>query len=305
MALSPLVSVCIPCYNGEAFLSRTVESVLNQSLRDLEVVVVDDASSDGTVALMQRFDDSRIKLYRNERNLGMGANWNKAVSISLGKYVKLLCEDDLLGPECLARQVAALENAANSQAVLTLCNRTVIDAAGRVLLKRRMPFPPGLVPGGELIRRSIRWGTNLIGEPATGLFRRHILAKNVRFDPSNPYLIDLAFWADTLRHGDAYIEQGFLASFRVSGSAVSARLGYRQAALFRAFVRKLRQDPFYRISRLDLLAGCVFSLFWCFLRNLFLHLHTTRAERRRVNRGVVQEPSARGCGRMAKPQALC
>jgi hypothetical protein len=216
-----------------------------------------------------------------------------------------LCGDDLLGVECLARQAVALESTTNSQAVLALCNRTVIDAAGRVLLKRRMPFKPGLVSGLELIRRSVQWGSNVVGEPAVGLFRREVLAKDVRFDPGNPYLIDLSFWADLIRHGDAYIEADFLAAFRVSGAAVSTKIGYRQAALFRCFVRKLRQDPFYRISRLDLLTGYVFSLPWCFLRNLFLHLHTQR--RCRELTSETEGPPGRrpACGRLPKSQVIC
>jgi glycosyltransferase involved in cell wall biosynthesis len=81
------VSVCIPCYNGEKFIGSTVESILNQTLVDFEIIIVDDASSDRTVAVAQAYRDKRIRLIRNPLNLGMGGNWNKAVSHSRGKYV--------------------------------------------------------------------------------------------------------------------------------------------------------------------------------------------------------------------------
>jgi glycosyltransferase involved in cell wall biosynthesis len=276
MGSSPLISVCIPCYNGEDFIAGTLESVLQQSLSDFELIVIDDASTDQTVSIVEGFRDPRIRLYKNAHNLGMGQNWNKAVSIVRGKYVKLLCGDDLLSPSCLARQVTALESVANTRAVLAICNRTVIDAAGKVVFKRPFPFAPGLVSGVKLIRSCIRWGSNVIGEPAVGLFRRELLVKKITYDPSNPYLIDLRFWADLLRHGDAFVDTDSLAAFRISGTAVSARVGYGQSALFRSFVRNLRKDPFYRIGWVDMASGYWLSFQWCILRNLFLLLHARR-----------------------------
>jgi glycosyltransferase involved in cell wall biosynthesis len=276
MGSSPIISVCIPCYNGEDFIAGTLESVLQQSLSDFELIVIDDASTDRTVSIVEGFRDPRIKLYKNAHNLGMGQNWNKAVSIVRGKYVKLLCGDDLLSPQCLARQVTALESVANTRAVLAICNRTVIDGAGKVVFKRPFPFVAGLVNGIKLIRRCIRLGSNVIGEPAVGLFRRDLLEKNLTYDASNPYLIDLRFWADLLRHGDAFIDAEYLAAFRISDTAVSARVGYRQSALFRSFVRNLRKDPFYRIGWVDMALGYGLSFQWCILRNFFLLLHASR-----------------------------
>src|SRR5579859_195058 len=109
MRQQPLISVCIPCYNGERFIGRTLESVLRQTFTDFELVIVDDKSTDGTVSVIRGFTDARIRLIQNEKNLGLCLNWNRALSQTAGKYVKLLCEDDFLYPECLARQVAVLE----------------------------------------------------------------------------------------------------------------------------------------------------------------------------------------------------
>jgi glycosyltransferase involved in cell wall biosynthesis len=305
MASTPLISVCIPCYNGEEFVSRTLGSVLNQTIKDFEVVFVDDGSTDRTADIVKAFTDPRIKLHQNKRNLGMGETWNKAVSLAAGTYVKLLCADDLLSPECLARQITALELDSNRRAVLAICNRVVIDAGGKVLLKRPMPFGPGLVGGATLIRRSVRWGSNLIGEPAVGLFRKEILSKNVRYDPSNRYLIDLRFWADLLRHGDVFVDTEYLAAFRVSESASTARLGFQQAALYRTFVRSLRRDPFYRISRLDVVLAYGLSVQWCILRNLFLRMHSIRARKnssaKQVTHIATQGPLPESCAMIEPP----
>lgn len=295
----------------------TLQSVLRQEFKDFEVVIVDDASSDRTIAILENFDDPRIRLSKNERNLGMGENWNKVVSRARGKYVKLLCGDDLLHPHCLERQVSALESAANSKAVLAICGREVINSRGNVVLRRKLPFRSGLVAGKEMVQNSVRWGSNLIGEPAVGLFRREILAKNVTYDPSNPYLIDLGFWAELLRYGDAFVDRDCLASFRISENAVSATIGFGQAASYRTFLRAMRDDPFYRVTSLDRVLGSILSFQWCIVRNLFLKFHSRQGHHEKITtqisvpfpapRQSLQMGSREGTARheMARPRSLC
>jgi glycosyltransferase involved in cell wall biosynthesis len=276
MASEPLVSVCIPSYNNEEFIAHTLKSVLDQTFRDFEVVVVDDCSTDQTVSIVKSFSDLRIRLHQNPRNLGLGENWNKALSRARGKYVKLLCGDDVLQPTCLEHQTVVLEDPGNRNVVLAICNRTVINPAGDVIFRRRFPKRCGRVAGPALIRKSVRWGSNLIGEPAVGLFRNEALKQTNLCDPANPYAIDLGLWAEVLKHGDAFVDATPLASFRISSKAASARIGLRQAAYFRAFVSKLRKDSHYRISLTDALSGSVLSLLWCVLRNGFIHAHASR-----------------------------
>src|SRR5574340_1112156 len=108
MPSRPLISVCLPTYNNEGFIARTLQSVLRQTCSDFEIIITDDNSSDRTLAVVQGFADPRVRVLRNEVNLGMGGNWNKALSGAQGKYAKLLCGDDILYPECLQRQVAVL-----------------------------------------------------------------------------------------------------------------------------------------------------------------------------------------------------
>jgi len=273
MGLKPLISVCIPCYNNEEFIAGTLQSLLNQSFSDFEIVVVDDKSTDRTLSVVQSFADPRIRLIQNDQNLGLAANWNRALSYSRGKYVKLLCGDDVLYPTCLARQAAILEAPANSNVVLAICNREVIDSRNKVVLRRQLPFPAGLASGNKLIRESIRRGSNLVGEPAVGLFRREVLSQTAPCDPSNPYVVDLAFWAELLKHGDAFLDKECLAAFRITAKAASAKIGRRQAAFFRKFIRTMRVDPFYKLGTCDQMLGYVLSFQWCVLRNAFMSFH--------------------------------
>jgi glycosyltransferase involved in cell wall biosynthesis len=272
MSSGPLISICIPAYNSEHFIGSTLESVLHQTYSNFEVIVTDDHSTDRTISVVKKFGDRRIRLVENQANLGIAGNWNKALSLATGKYVKVMGADDLLYPDCLHYQIEALEEPANAGAVLAICNSDVINANGQIVLQRRSRFPSGLNGGKELIRNCVRWGANMIGEPVVGLFKRDVLSKSGMFDPANPYMIDLAFWADLLKHGDAFMEPRRLAAFRISPNSVSAKLGLKQAAYDRSFFRKMRADPFYRATLLDLARGYIFALMRCILRNFLIKL---------------------------------
>lgn len=270
MSHQPVVSVCIPAYNNARFIAATLESVLNQNHANFEVILTDDRSVDQTVSVVKTFSDGRIKLVQNGSNLGLGENWNKALSLAKGEYIKMMGADDLLYPDCLALQVQALEAPSNSTAVLAVCNSDVINSHGDVVLRRRSRFGHGQVSGGRLIRSCVRWGANLIGEPVVGLFRRDVLKRSGMFDSSNPYMIDLAFWAELLKHGTAVMDRRRLAAFRISASSVSARLGLKQVAYTRSIIQKLHADPAYRTSRLDALCGSFFAYPRCLLRNCLI-----------------------------------
>ncbi|HEX5220147.1 MAG TPA: glycosyltransferase family 2 protein [Verrucomicrobiae bacterium] len=270
MVQQPLVSVCIPAYNNGEYIAETLESVLRQRYADFEIIIVDDCSTDDTVSIVRRFRDSRIRLNRNKTNLGLGRNWNKAISLANGKYLKVLCGDDVIHPDCLQRQSGQLEDPANANVVLAVCGSEVINSNNDVVLRRNPRFPAGRVSGQTLIRKCVRWGTNLVGEPAVGLFRRDVLARSGLFDPTNPYLIDLAFWAQLLKQGDAFVDQTRLAAFRISPSSVSTKTGFHQAACFRHFVQKLCTDPTWKTTTLDVTMGRALSFQWCLFRNIFI-----------------------------------
>ena len=97
LSRSPLVSIVIPCFNAEPFVEEAVESALSQSYPHVEVIAVDDASTDGTLEVLKRFG-ARIRLERQERNLGPGAARNLGLALARGEFVQFLDADDLLRP---------------------------------------------------------------------------------------------------------------------------------------------------------------------------------------------------------------
>ena len=132
---TPTVSVCIPTYNGAQYVERTIRSVLAQTFTDFELVVRDDGSTDDTLDVVQSIDDERVRIVAGRENAGAGANFGLAVAEATGAYVKLLCQDDVIYPECLERQVAALD--ADPGVVMVSCHRDIVDDDDRVVYRNR------------------------------------------------------------------------------------------------------------------------------------------------------------------------
>lgn len=106
------VAVLVPAYNAARVIGESIQSILNQTYRDLEVVVVDDASTDGTTDLVEHIvaADSRLRLLRNERNLGIADNRNRALRDSESEFVAWQDADDISMPRRLERQVTYLDS---------------------------------------------------------------------------------------------------------------------------------------------------------------------------------------------------
>jgi glycosyltransferase involved in cell wall biosynthesis len=263
----PAVSVCIPVYRGVAHLDAAIDSVLAQSFTDFELLIIDDNSPESIEAIVSRHQDPRIRFLRNSENLGAEGNWNRCLAEARGRYFKLLPMDDLIAHDCLEKQVAVLEQDAGRRIALVFCARSIIDADGRILMKRGIPCGKlGPMSGIKLLRRSLRHASNLIGEPGAVLFRKSLTDKAGLFDADVPYVIDLDYWCRLLRYGDAYYLPELLASFRVSRGSWSVRIGAGQSAEFRRFIAKCAGDPALQIRYCDVVAGNVFARLNAFLR---------------------------------------
>lgn len=96
MSSEPLISICIPTYNGSQYIEKCIESCLAQSYRNIEIIVCDDCSSDSLINVLNPYlkKDCRITFYQNEKNLGLVGNWNKCMNYASGEYIKWLFQDD-------------------------------------------------------------------------------------------------------------------------------------------------------------------------------------------------------------------
>jgi glycosyltransferase involved in cell wall biosynthesis len=157
----PLVSVVMPVHNALPYLDASIQSILGQTLRDFEFVILDDASTDGSFAALQEWakKDGRIRLHRCEQNLGLSGSSNLVVSLARAPLIARMDADDVSHPERLMRQWEVMQDLPDAALVGTLCDG--IDAEGRWVrprdrwrLVRRSMFPP-FPHGSVMFRRAV------------------------------------------------------------------------------------------------------------------------------------------------------
>lgn len=118
----PQVSIGLPVYNGEKYVGKAIESVLSQTFKDFELIICDNASTDQTEKICREdaTKDSRVRYYRNEKNLGAAKNFNRVFELSSSEYFKWLAADDLIEVDFLQRCVELLDSDAS---LLLACPR--------------------------------------------------------------------------------------------------------------------------------------------------------------------------------------
>lgn len=127
--MKPLVSVIVPSYNHARFLGQAIEAVMAQTFEDWEIVLVDDGSSDGSLEVARSFQDRRIRVYQNERNLGTYGNQQRALGLAEGDLIAVLNSDDLWAPTKLEKQVSALQ--ARPECSFCYVLGWMVDGSGR------------------------------------------------------------------------------------------------------------------------------------------------------------------------------
>ena len=170
MSGDPLVSVCIPAYNCEKYVSACIESVLSQTFHNIEIIVIDDCSTDATWERLQAYSDHRLSLSRNTQNLGAEKNWNACLEQASGEYIQFLPSDDMLYPEAIAKRLAVLEVTGNRDLSFVFSARDIVNAEDKRVMTALLS-KAGRRDRSDLVRQNVTRGMNVIGEPACVLFR--------------------------------------------------------------------------------------------------------------------------------------
>ena len=196
----PNLSVCIPTFNCAEYLRHAVESVLVQSYQNLEIVIVDNCSTDHTVTLVEELikkSSGNIRFYKNDRNIGLVGNLNRCLEYAQGTYIKFLMADDLLLPGCLEQMAIGLDT--YKSVTLVASGRLIIDEHGCKLTISRYSNTNIVVHGKQVITECL-FGSNYIGEPTAVMFRKSDLKG--RFREDLPQVVDMDMWFRLLEEGD-------------------------------------------------------------------------------------------------------
>ncbi|MEG4027443.1 MULTISPECIES: glycosyltransferase [unclassified Microcoleus] len=204
----PKVSICIPTYNGEAFIGEAIQSALAQTYPNIELIISDDGSTDRTIAIAQSFQlqtsvDFRIVLHRN---YGLSQNWNFCISQAKGQYIKFLFQDDLLAPECIEKMVAVAQQNPEIGMVFSPRGITIADDESNPILRlasqsikdlhKSWSNLKSIQPGKELLADTncLINPINKIGEPSTVLIAARVFAEIGLFDSGLSQYVDLDMW---------------------------------------------------------------------------------------------------------------
>lgn len=244
--IAPLVSICIPTYNSEATLAQTLASIVGQSYLRLEILVVDNASTDNTVEVACRFDDPRITIHQNATNIGAEGNFNRCIALANGFYTAIYHADDLYTAQMVAQQVEFLERHPEAGGVLT--EAMVVDGRGRE--RGAISFPAELRTHGartvtfpELFSALLRHSNFLICPSAmvrTSVYKNDIQGWRGELFGSSA---DLDIWLRIARRSGLGLLPGKLMKYRVSDAQYSAkvRLQTARADFFRVMDHYLEQ----------------------------------------------------------------
>ncbi len=273
MPNQPLVSVCIPVFNGEKFLKETIDCVLNQTYKNIELVFSDNYSTDNTVEIINSYKNDRIKLFKNQTNEGIYNNYVKVLKLGTGKYITFLGADDLMDFTCVEKSVKLLEE--DSSLVLINTHIQIINDMGEKVYTKKYFFGSGKLNRYWAIRANLFYGSNLLGEPNGSLFLKSAFDKipEPLFSNSNNWTFDIDMKLELILQGETFMIPEPLGYFRISSSSTSKKLPiFTQSRLFRKYAYNLYKDKRYNLSFFWVITATVNSIILEIARNVFYKL---------------------------------
>jgi len=205
------------------YIKEALRSALEQDYENLEVIVVDNASQDGTTQWLKSQKDAQLSVVYRDELQSPSQNWTQAIQLATGVYTKLLCADDILDPDITRTQVLLLEM--NQSPVMAASKRRIIDSHGKIVKKTHgLNGLRKCEDGSTALKKCFVAGTNLLGEPASVLFRTEVIRQVMPWHDRWPYVTDIATYAQVLRVGDLVTSSQVQASFRIAATSWSASL---------------------------------------------------------------------------------
>ncbi len=234
----PKVSVSIPTYNGALYVEECLESAINQTFSDIEIVIVDDCSTDETIHVVEKFAklDNRVKIFRNKVRFGLVENWNRSIQYSTGEWIKFLFQDDVLNEACIEKMLnAAGTTKMEVTGSFVVGERNFVIEKGVegglrhfyensvLTLKDVFGDKTSILPG-EFSRAILEKGAgvNFVGEPTSVMMKREICFQYSFFNRNLIHLCDLEYWTRLGTNEGLVYTPEVLSDFRVHNRSASA-----------------------------------------------------------------------------------
>ncbi len=222
MSNNPKISVILTSYNHAKYISATINSILNQTFRDFELIILENISDDNSVEIIKSFNDTRIRFIQNPVNMGMVLSVNKGISLAKGEYIAHISSDDIWLPEKLEKQIEYLEKNPNCGACFT--NVLVINEAG-IASKNVQNYQKVFDKASN--KNNIDWlkfffntGNSLCYPSA--LVRSSCYEELGYFDARYQIALDIDMWVRICTKYDIYILTEVLTKFRSGSNSTSS-----------------------------------------------------------------------------------
>lgn len=198
----PAVTIAIPTYNRAAWIEGAVLGALAQTSGNVEVLVSDNASTDETQVVLAQFNDPRLRVVRQERNLGLVGNWNACLAEARGAYIALVPDDDRVNPDFIERCMALLAREPDLPIILGLSDLQLSDESAQIL--RAFPnrrYATGVYDGTAMLREFLE--DRISAQMCSIVVRTDALRRCGGFPDDMPFSLDKAGWAPVLLQGRA------------------------------------------------------------------------------------------------------
>jgi glycosyltransferase involved in cell wall biosynthesis len=235
-----LISVIIPVYNGEKTISYTIESIINQTYKDLEIIVVDDGSTDSTLEIVKRFSDSRLHIFSYSQT-GVAASRNQGLDKALGKFVSFIDADDLWTPDKLEDQFKVLQE--HPKAAVAYSWTDYIDGEGKIVKSGQRVTVTGDVYNKLLLGNFLENGSN-------PLIRREAMDTVGGFDESLAATQDWDMWLRLAACYEFVVVPKVQILYRISGNSMSANVLRQEAASLQVMERAFSHEKAQSLQHL-------------------------------------------------------
>lgn len=245
---APLVSVLLPAYNAQNTILESIDSILNQTYQNFELIIINDGSTDATAQMIQSTSDKRIRYYENDGNKGLIYTLNRGISLSEGTYIARMDADDISLPTRIEKQVALMERAPN----VIVCGTNISFFGSQAKLKKASTsflcfsspseFKCFLIKGPGLAHPTV-------------MIRKSVLDENkVFYNDDFLFAEDYKLWIDLSSYGDFYNIKEKLLEYRLSETQISQPYNLKQIentkrCRWEYLERSLNRDTFQLLKK--------------------------------------------------------